>query len=108
MSEPRFTTLAPETMTAEQKRVANAIQSSPRGAGRRGPFNALLRSPELCDLVQRLGAFVRFGTSIPQRLNEMAIIMTGRKRPAQYEFYAHRRLALGDGLSAAIAVAITV
>ena len=69
MSEPRFTTLTPETMTADQKRVADAIQSGPRGAGLRGPFNALLRSPELCDLVQRIGAFVRFGTSIPQRLN---------------------------------------
>src|SRR5207247_2171200 len=56
MSEPRFTTLTPETMTADQKRVADAIQSGPRGAGLRGPFNALLRSPELCDLVQRVGA----------------------------------------------------
>ena len=55
MSEPRFPTLTPETMTAEQKRVAEAIQSGPRGAGLRGPFNALLRSPDLCDLVQRVG-----------------------------------------------------
>ena len=47
MSEPRFTTLTPETMNADQKRVADAIQSGPRGAGVRGPFNALLRSPEL-------------------------------------------------------------
>ena len=106
MSEPRFTTLTPETMTADQKRVADAIQSGPRGAGLRGPFNALLRSPDLCDLVQRVGAFVRFGTSIPQRLNEMAIIMAGRKWTAQYEFYAHRRLALEAGLSPAIADAI--
>src|SRR5262245_6444873 len=98
MSEPRFTTLTPETMTADQKRVADAIQSGPRGSGFRGPFNALLRSPDLCDLVQRLGAFVRFGTSIPQRLNEMAIIMAGRKWTAQYEFHAHRRLALEAGL----------
>jgi len=106
MSEPRFTTLTPETMTADQKRVADAIQAGPRGAGLRGPFNALLRSPELCDLVQRVGAFVRFGTSIPQRLNEMAIIMAGRKWTAQYEFHAHRRLALEAGLSPAIADAI--
>jgi len=108
MSESRFTTLTSETMTTDQKRVADAIQSGPRGAGLRGPFNALLRSPELCDLVQRLGAFVRFGTSIPQRLNEMAIIMAGRKWTAQYEFFAHRRLALEAGLSPAIADAIAV
>ena len=36
MSEPRFTTLTPETMTADQKRVADAIQAGPRGAGQRG------------------------------------------------------------------------
>src|SRR4030095_3572977 len=106
MSEGRFTTLTGETMTPEQKRVADAIQAGPRGAGLRGPFNALLRSPELCDLVQRLGAFVRFGTSIPQRLNEMAIIMAGRKWTAQYEFYAHRRLAVERGWSPGIADAI--
>ena len=106
MSESRFTTLTPETMTAEQKRVAHAIQSGPRGAGLRGPFNALLRSPDLCDLVQRVGAYVRYSTSIPQPLNEMAIIMAGRKWTAQYEFYAHRRLAIEAGLSPAITDAI--
>ena len=47
MSEPRFTALTPETMTADQKRAADAIQSGLRGAGLRGPFNALLRSAEL-------------------------------------------------------------
>ena len=106
MSEGRFTTLTAETMTPEQKRVAEAIQSGPRGGGLRGPFNALLRSPELCDLVQRVGAFVRFGTSIPARVNELAIIMAGRKWTAQYEFYAHRRLAIEAGLKPAIADAI--
>jgi 4-carboxymuconolactone decarboxylase len=106
MSESRFPTLTPETMTADQKRAADAIQSGPRGSGLRGPFNALLQSPELCDLVQRVGAYVRFGSSIPPRLNELAIIMAGRKWTAQYEFYAHRRLALEAGLSPAIADAI--
>ena len=106
MSDGRFATLTPETMTPEQKKVADAIQSGPRGAGLRGPFNALLRSPELCDLVQRVGALVRFGSSIPARLNELAIIMAGRKWTAQYEFYAHRRLALEAGLKPEIADAV--
>jgi len=106
MSERRFKELMPETMTAEQKKVANAIQSGPRGAGLRGPFNALLRSPELCDLVQRVGAYVRYSSSIPGRLNEMAIIMAGRKWTAQYEFYAHRKLAIEAGLRAEICDAI--
>jgi len=106
MSDRRFAVLTPETMTVDQKRVADAIQAGPRGAGLRGPFNALLRSPELCDLVQRVGAYVRYGSSIPARLNELAIIMAGRKWTAQYEFYAHRRLALEAGLKPEIADAI--
>jgi 4-carboxymuconolactone decarboxylase len=106
MSNQRFAPLTPETMTQEQRAVADAIQSGPRGAGLRGPFNALLRSPDLCDLVQRVGAYVRFGSSLPAALNEMAICMAGRKWTAQYEFYAHRRLALEAGLDAAILDAI--
>jgi 4-carboxymuconolactone decarboxylase len=106
MSERRFKELSPATMTPEQKKVADAIQSGPRGAGLRGPFNALLRSPEICDLVQRVGAYVRYSSAIPARLNEMAIIMAGRKWTAQYEFYAHRKLAIEAGLKTAICDAI--
>ncbi len=108
MSETRFPTLTPEEMTDEQRAVVESIQSGPRGAGLRGPFNALLRSPVLCDLVQRVGAYVRFGTSLPAPLNELAICMAGRKWGAQYEFYAHRRLGIDAGLNPAILDAVAV
>ena len=65
MSERRFKELDPATMSPEQKKVADAIQAGPRGAGLRGPFNALLRSPDLCDIVQRVGAYVRFSSCDP-------------------------------------------
>src|SRR5471032_1539945 len=106
MPENRFPQLTPEQMTDEQRSVVDAIQSGPRGAGLRGPFNALLRSPDLCDLVQRVGAYVRYSTSIPAQLNEMAIIMAGRKWTAQYEFFTHRKLAIQAGLKAEICDAI--
>ena len=106
MTAGRFPELTPDTMTDTQRTVADAIQSGPRGAGLRGPFNALLRSPELCDLVQRVGAYVRYGSSIPAPLNELAICMAGRKWGAQYEFYAHRRLGIDAGLPAAILDAV--
>jgi 4-carboxymuconolactone decarboxylase len=106
MSERRFEELTTETMTVEQKIVADGIQAGPRGMGLRGPFNALLRSPDLCDLVQRVGAHVRYASSIPLRLNEMAIIIVGRKWTAQYEFFAHRKLAIQAGLKSTICDAI--
>lgn len=106
MAEARLKELTPAAMTPDQRRIAEAIQSGPRGAGLRGPFNALLRSPELCDYVQKVGEYIRFKSSIPPRLNELAIIITGRHWTAQYEFYAHRRLALEAGLKPAIADAV--
>ena len=106
MDAPRFTELTPGTMTDEQRRVAEAIQAGPRGAGLRGPFNALLRAPDLADLVQRVGAYVRFSSSLPAALNELAIIIAGRHWTAQYEFYAHRKLAIAAGLAPAICDAV--
>ena len=102
----RFPQLDPAHFTPRQKEVADAIQSGPRGGGLRGPFNALLRAPDLCDLVQRVGAYVRYGSSIPAALNELAICMAGRKWTAQYEFYAHRKLAIDAGLNPAILDAV--
>ncbi len=106
MSEERFGPIAPERMTPEQARMVEGIAAGPRKGELRGPFKALLRSPVLGDRVQRVGAYIRFESSIPAALNEMAILIAGRKWNAQYEFYAHRQLGLAAGLRPAIADAI--
>jgi 4-carboxymuconolactone decarboxylase len=85
--------------------VRAAILAGPRG-GMRGPFKALLRSPGLFDTAQRLGAYVRFRSSLPRALNELAILLTARHWTAQFEWYAHHRLALEAGLPPAVAAAI--
>jgi 4-carboxymuconolactone decarboxylase len=82
----------------------NILNSERKSMG--GPFNVLLRSPEIGDLAQQLGAQLRYHSSIPRRLNEMAILMTGRLWTAQYEWYAHKSEALKAGLSPAIIDAI--
>ncbi len=105
MTTERFPAIPPEQMTPEQRRAAEGIVSGPRG-GMRGPFNAWLRSPEVADRFQRVGEYVRFKTCIPLDLNELAILVTAREWTSQYEWFAHRRLALQAGLSEAIADAI--
>jgi 4-carboxymuconolactone decarboxylase len=104
----RFSPLTPEQMTPEQQRMVDGITAGPRGAGLRGPFKALLRSPELGDRVQRVGAYIRFESAIPAALNEMAILLAGRKWNAQYEFYAHRALGLKAGMRPELADAIAL
>jgi 4-carboxymuconolactone decarboxylase len=106
MTTERFKPLTPEEMTPAQKAMVDAIQSGPRGGGLRGPFKALMRSPELGDLVQRVGAHIRYRSSIPAALNELAIIIAGRKWNAQYEFYAHRELGLKAGMRPEVADAV--
>jgi 4-carboxymuconolactone decarboxylase len=65
-----------------------------------------LRSPEMGDLAQQFGASTRFSSSIPRKLNELAIILVARHWTSQYEWQAHHRAALQAGLSPAIADAI--
>lgn len=94
---PRLEPLDLDRLTPEQKRVADAIRSGPRG-GMRGPFEAWLRSPGLADHAQQLGAHCRFGTELPKDVAELAILLTGKHWKAQFEFWAHARLAREAGL----------
>jgi 4-carboxymuconolactone decarboxylase len=101
----RFSVLTEQEMSEAQREAYRGIVSGPRG-GARGPFNALLRSPELADAAQKLGAYIRFKTSLPQKLNELAILVTGRYWTAQFEWYAHAQLAEKAGLSRKIIASI--
>jgi 4-carboxymuconolactone decarboxylase len=97
----RFKPLKYDEMTPAQKTMMDHLVSGERrGAG--GPFNVLLRSPEMGDLVQQFGASMRFHSSLPRKLNEMAIIITARQWMAQYEWNAHRTAAAQAGLNEAI------
>ncbi|HLG57424.1 MAG TPA: hypothetical protein VI485_18930 [Vicinamibacterales bacterium] len=101
----RFAPLTYQGMTPEQKKMfENLISGERRGAA--GPFNVLLRSPEMGDLAQQFGASMRFHSSMPRKLNELAIIITARHWTSHYEWYAHRRAAQEAGLSQAIIDAV--
>ena len=102
---PRLAPLDLDKLTPEQKKVADAIVSGPRG-GLRGPFEPWLRSPVLADRAQKLGEYCRFNNSLPADLSEMAICLVGRHFKAQYEFYAHAALAKKAGLPDSIVEAI--
>jgi 4-carboxymuconolactone decarboxylase len=105
MDAPRLPPIPESKLNEAQCRVRAEIAAGPRG-GVRGPFDALLRSPELADRLQKVGTYVRFESSLPARLSELAILVTARYWSAQYEWYAHRKLAEKAGLAPAIADAI--
>lgn len=101
----RFKPLTYAEMSPAQRTMIEHLLGGER-AGTGGPFNVLLRSPEMGDIAQQLGARVRYHSALPARLNEMAILLTARHWTAQYEWYAHKRLALQAGLNPAIVDAI--
>jgi len=94
-----------ERMSAEQRRVYDAIASGPRGAVQ-GPLRVWLQSAEFADRAQALGAFCRFGTSMPPRLSELAILVTGAFWRARFEWFAHAPIAIEAGLEAAVVEAV--
>ena len=105
MTEQRFRPLSLDEMTPEQRRVAENVLAGPRKS-LSGPFSVFIHSPDTGDLAQKLGAQVRFKNTLPEKLKELAILLVARHWTAQFEWYAHRRLALEAGLDAAIIDAI--
>ena len=104
----RFRPLTWDEMTPPQRTMIEHLMAGPRGGSTEGPFNVQLRSPEMGDLGQQFGAATRFATTVPQRLYELAIIITARHWTAQFEWTAYHRSALQAGLSPTIADAVAV
>lgn len=100
-AQQRFPELKPEAMSPEQRAIWDAIASGPRKATG-GPFNAWLRSPALADRLQKVGEYVRFQSSLPKRLNELAILIAGRWWNARFEWDYHYPLAIKEGVPAAV------
>jgi 4-carboxymuconolactone decarboxylase len=103
MARYREITLA--EMTPPQRRVHDQIIAGRRGRFG-GPFQLLIRAPEICEHAAKLGEQLRWGTSLPDRLSELAIITTAQFWRAQYEWYAHAPLAEEAGVPSAAIEAI--
>jgi 4-carboxymuconolactone decarboxylase len=101
----RFPPISPEQLTPEQKAVADAIMSGPRKS-MAGPFNVWLRSPALADPLQKVGSYVRFQSSLPAKLNEFAILITGRHWRADFEWAYHYPLAIKAGIETKVLAAL--
>jgi 4-carboxymuconolactone decarboxylase len=87
-----------DSLTPDARRVYDKITAK-RGAVR-GPFASLMHFPELAERVGDLGEFLRFGSTLPGDIREMAILITARSVSQAYEWVAHARIALAEGLPA--------
>ena len=92
-------------MSAAQREVAALITAGPRGEVR-GPFIALLHNPAIARHLQALGEQLRWRGKLPQKLVELAVLITARRWTCQHEWLIHAQLARKSGLDVAIIDAI--
>jgi len=102
---PRVPLADPDHLSPEQKAVYDRIVSGPRGQVV-GPLRAVLLIPELAERWQQFGEQLRFNTSLPKRLTELAIITVARHYNSQVEWYIHARAALTAGVPTDVIAAI--
>lgn len=110
----RLPIIQPQDFTPAQQRIFNSVTGGKRKTisstgspltaegGLRGPFNALLYSPIIGDAVQRVGEAVRFEGTLPAQLRELAILTVAAEWQANFEWWAHERVAREVGLDEAI------
>jgi 4-carboxymuconolactone decarboxylase len=99
MQPTRLPPILPDEMTPAQRALMESISSGPRGQFKMsGPFYCYLHAPGFGELAQKLGAHCRFGTSIPPRLSEFAILVTAQQWKSQYEWAAHAGIAAQKGV----------
>ena len=97
----RLTPITYESLAPELRPLADDILKV-SSAGLGGPYNALMRSPEMARRCFDFLDYLRFKTSVNKRLNEFAILIQSRISNAQYEWWAHETIARKAGLSDAV------
>jgi len=105
----RFRGLHYREMTEEQRALLFNVVNSARAVTNttgNGPFNTLLRSPQVGEMSQQLGNAIRFSSGLSGRLRELATLMAGRAWTSSYEWYAHERYARDEGIDTGVIAAI--
>ena len=108
----RLPYLRHDDLDAEGQAVWDGLLGSRAGhlvnekGGLIGPFNAYVHAPEVGKNLSSLGRVIRFGTSIERRLSEIAIITVGARWKAEFEWFAHARMAREHGVAGPVVDAI--
>lgn len=104
-AQDRMPPIPADRMTDVQRKAVEEFKAA-RSADVSGPFVPLLRSPEVMNRARAMGDYLRFKSALPPRLSEFVILIVSRHWTQQYEWNAHRPLALQGGLRADIVEAI--
>ena len=101
MTGKRFPQLTMDQLDERQRPLGEQIMKISK-VGIAGPYNPMLRSPVFGQRMFDLLAYLRWNTSVPLKLNELAILIIARQWRSQVEWFAHAPLAIQAGLSPTI------
>ena len=94
-------------MVPEQFREAfDELTADSGGSIDAGPGSITINSPEMARRRGHLTNYLRFETTFPKRILELAILVTARAVDCQYVWDAHAPMARREGLSDAIIEAL--
>jgi len=99
-----------DKLTPDQKKYVESILSGPRG-DITGPLGVMMVTPQLGDLAQKAIAYARFAgregfSSVPPKLNELAILVVAKHWSAEYVWNAHHTAAVRYGISPEVVEAV--
>ena len=97
MSPERLGPIPASTYDDAQK-AAHADFLALRKVDFSGPWHVFIRAPELLTAAQRMGEYLRYRCSMSGRLSELAILLVARHWTQDYEWGAHRKMALKAGV----------
>lgn len=86
-----------EDLPPDQRPLFDEVVAS-RGGRIPGPLRILLHSPELARRVAHAGSYVRFESTLPKDVSELAILVTTRELDCDYAWSAHQSLARKAGV----------
>jgi 4-carboxymuconolactone decarboxylase len=103
----RLNPLDEANLAPDARAFLDTVNSGPRGKiGLIGPFGVWAHAPKIGNAAQAFGGAVRFQTSLPERIKEIAICAVGAHYKAKFEFAAHGPMAIAAGVSASAVDAI--
>jgi 4-carboxymuconolactone decarboxylase len=100
----RLPKLSSEQYSPRQKEIADRISGKRGKVG--GPFACWLYAPELCDRVESLATYARFGNSLSEKLREFTLLIASRYWGAQDSWLAHVDKAIAAGLPPSVIKAV--
>jgi 4-carboxymuconolactone decarboxylase len=107
----RLESLTPADLTDSQRVVYDGITGGDRLKGTQhfpvvaqdgsltGPFGIMLHAPGVGDILQQLGAAIRYRTGLTARVREIGILLVGSVLKSKYEWWAHERVARALGFT---------